>query len=302
LIRLSQSGFALNILLSVAVTMSLVSFLSAQDTDFSPKWEQIPGPNCATPPEWDARSAPATCDNEEIQQWLNDILHWRAERRARVGYDDAQYKRPELTWTQSSFVQPQMMIHDRYFYHPVKGAYTVGRYPEDDHSFLKDWTGNQFPAVWDQKPVTWVSLDDARAYAQWAGKRLPHEWEWQFAAQGLDGRTYPWGNSWSADAVPVPDKGRDMAPASGVTAHPQGASPFGVMDMVGNVWQWTDEYMDDHTRAGVLRGGSHSQPQGSKWYFPQAYKLSQHGRYLLMAPSMDRSGAIGFRCVVDGRG
>ena len=175
-------------------------------------------------------------------------------------------------------------------------------HPADDHNFLKDWTGNQFPAGWDQKPVTWVSLDDARAYAQWAGKRLPHEWEWQYAAQGLDGRTYPWGNSWSTDAVPVPDKGRDMAPASDVTARPQGASPFGVRDLVGNVWQWTDEYTDDHTRAGVLRGGSHYQPQGSKWYFPQAYKLSQHGKYLLMAPSIDRSGAIGFRCVVDGRG
>ena len=150
--------------------------------------------------------------------------------------------------------------------------------------------------------MTWVSLDDARAYAQWAGKRLPHEWEWQYAAQGLDGRIYPWGNSWLADAVPAFDKGHDMAPPSDVTANPKGASPFGVMDLVGNVWQWTDEYTDDHTRAAVLRGGSHYQPQGSKWYFPQAYKLSQHGKYLLMAPSIDRSGAIGFRCVVDGRG
>jgi formylglycine-generating enzyme required for sulfatase activity len=175
-------------------------------------------------------------------------------------------------------------------------------HPVDDHNFLKNWNGNQFPSGWDRKPVTWVSLDDARAYAQWAGKRLPHEWEWQYAAQGLDGRIYPWGNNWSADAVPTPDKGRDMAPASDVTAHPKGASPFGVMDLAGNVWQWTDEYTDEHTRAAVLRGGSHYQPQGSKWYFPQAYKLSQHGKYLLMAPSIDRSGAVGFRCIVDGRG
>jgi iron(II)-dependent oxidoreductase len=59
-----------------------------------------------------------------------------------------------------------------------------------------------------------------------------------------------------------------------VDAHPKGASPFGVMDMVGNVWQWTEEFVDEHTRGGILRGGSYYQPQGSIWYFPQAYKLN----------------------------
>ncbi len=59
-----------------------------------------------------------------------------------------------------------------------------------------------------------------------------------------------------------------MLAASDVDAHPKGASPFGVMDMVGNVWQWTDEYVDDHTRAAILRGGSHYQPQGSHLVLP----------------------------------
>lgn len=84
-----------------------------------------------------------------------------------------------------------------------------------------------------------------------------------------------------------------------VTAHPEGASPFGVMDMVGNVWQWTDEYLDEHTRTGILRGGSYYQPQGSMWYFPQAYRNDQHGKLLLMAPSYDRSATVGFRCLAD---
>ncbi len=53
------------------------------------------------------------------------------------------------------------------------------------------------------------------------------------------------------------------------------------MDMVGNVWQWTDEYVDDHTRGGILRGGNYYQPQGSIWYFPQAYRNDQHGKLLL---------------------
>ncbi len=172
-------------------------------------------------------------------------------------------------------------------------------HPPDDHNFLKDWKNGTYPAGWAQKPVTWVSLEDARAYAQWAGKRLPHEWEWQYAAQGLDSRVYPWGNDWADDAVPTPDTGREMASAGDMGSHPKGASPFGVMDLIGNVWQWTDEYVDEHTRAAIVRGGSHYQPRGSHWYFPQAYKLLEHSKYLLMAPSLDRSGAIGFRCVKD---
>jgi gamma-glutamyl hercynylcysteine S-oxide synthase len=172
-------------------------------------------------------------------------------------------------------------------------------HPKDDLNFLRDWNDGAFPAGAGDKPATWVSLEDARAYAAWAGKRLPHEWEWQYAAQGTDGRTYPWGNEWNDRAVTVPDKSRTMRGPESVGAHPAGASPFGVMDLVGNVWQWTDEYVDEHTRGGILRGGSYYRPQGSIWYFPQAYRLDEHGKLLLMAPSMDRSGALGFRCVRD---
>jgi formylglycine-generating enzyme required for sulfatase activity len=171
-----------------------------------------------------------------------------------------------------------------------------GYRPQDDHHFLRDWKDGAPPAGWENKPVTWVSLEDARAYARWAGKRLPHEWEWQYAAQGTDGRAYPWGNEWNAEAVPAPVRGRDLPGPSDVDAHPAGASPFGVRDLVGNVWQWTDEFVDEHTRAATLRGGSYYQPQNALWFFPQAYRLDQHGKYLLMAPSRDRAATIGFRC------
>src|ERR1019366_5481238 len=136
-------------------------------------------------------------------------------------------------------------------------------HPTDDLNFLKDWKNGVYPQGWDDKPVTWVSLEDTRAYAAWAGKRLPHEWEWQWAAQGGDGGLYPWGNAWAGKAVPMPSHGRILTAPDDVAAHPAGASPFGVMDLVGNVWQWTDEYQDTHTRGAVLRGGNHYQPQGS---------------------------------------
>ena len=172
-------------------------------------------------------------------------------------------------------------------------------HPKDDHNFLSDWKNVGYPEGWARRPVTWVSLEDARAYARWAGKRLPHEWEWQYAAQGTDGRVYPWGNDWDASRVPPPEKGRDLRPPTPVDTYPQGAGPFGVADLVGNVWQWTDEFVDEHTRAGILKGGSYYHPQGSLWYFPQAYRLTEHGKYLLIAPSKDRAATLGFRCVMD---
>jgi formylglycine-generating enzyme required for sulfatase activity len=171
--------------------------------------------------------------------------------------------------------------------------------PTDARNFLRHWTDGCPAPGSERMPVVWVGIEDARAYAAWAGKRLPREWEWQLAAQGHDGRRYPWGDDWRTDAAPPPCLERTMPKLADVDAYPAGASPFGVMAMTGHVWQWTDEYRDRHVRAAVLRGGSPYQPQSSHWYFPQGYALDQHGKYLLMAPSKDRSGGIGFRCAAD---
>jgi formylglycine-generating enzyme required for sulfatase activity len=201
-------------------------------------------------------------------------------------------------------IEVDAIFMDRY---PVTNAQfqqflmATGYQPKDSHNFLRNWTGTFFPAEWKNKPVTWVSMEDARAYAQWQGKRLPHDWEWQYAAQGTDQRLFPWGNDWDPRAMPPPDMGRTMGPPADVDAHPFGASPFGVLDMVGNVWQWTEEFVDRHTRAAIIRGGSYYRPQGSHWYLPQAYPLNLHTKYLLMSPGRDRAATIGFRCVVDKR-
>jgi formylglycine-generating enzyme required for sulfatase activity len=172
-------------------------------------------------------------------------------------------------------------------------------HPKDGHNFLKDWRHGNYQKGWDNKPVTWVSLEDARAYAAWAHKRLPHEWEWQYAAQGTDGRLHPWGPKRDTLRIPPADTSRNMRPATDVNAYPAGASKFGVMDMTGNVWQWTDEYNDEHTRSAVLKGGSYYHAQTSGWYFPQAQEVNKTAKYLLMSPGLDRAATIGFRCVVD---
>jgi formylglycine-generating enzyme required for sulfatase activity len=184
-----------------------------------------------------------------------------------------------------------------------------GYKPADAHNFLKDWPdwkNGVYPNGAGNRPVTWVSIEDARAYAKWAGKRLPHEWEWQYAAQGSDGRLYPWGDWEDSGRMPYLIKGRKRQLPANNGAHPKSASPFGVEDLVGDVWQWTDEFRDEHTRAAIVRGGSSYRPQsaddrGTNWYFPPTSRLDQHGKYLLMAPSIDRSGMIGFRCVVDAK-
>ncbi|SEN88663.1 Sulfatase-modifying factor enzyme 1 [bacterium A37T11] len=154
-----------------------------------------------------------------------------------------------------SFYMDQFPVTNRQFKEFMDSSHYQ---PKDTINFLSDWKNESFPDGWEEKPVTWVSLEDARAYAAWAGKRLPHEWEWQYTAQNHE-----------------------------------------VMDMTGKVWQWTDEYQDEHTRAAILKGGSSYVAKGSKWYFPQVHDLNEYGKYLLMSPGIDRAGTIGFRCVAD---
>jgi len=143
-----------------------------------------------------------------------------------------------------------------------------------------------------------VSLEDAREYAKFYGKRLVNEWEWAYAASP-EGNAFPWGNTFNGSYVPPKSADREMPAPYDTHAFPQGASSFGVQDLVYNVWEWTNEYVDDHTRAACLVGGSYYRPATSMWYFPQISSLQEHGKYLLMAPSIDRSRGIGFRTAAD---
>ena len=125
-------------------------FSSAQDTNFPPNDQQIPAPACAgvaVKDLWFPGSK--LCGAGEHEAWLADIRHWRDERRIRVGYDGSRYDRPEFRWTQSSFIQPQMMVQDRYFYDPVAGKYTVDRYLDD---LEKRYGGIDAVLIWPTYP------------------------------------------------------------------------------------------------------------------------------------------------------
>jgi len=186
--------------------------------------------------------------------------------------------------------------------------------PVTSQNWLKDWSGEgaarTFPEGAGKQPVVWVSRDDAKAYCKQYKLRLPHDWEWQWAAQGNTTNAYPWGNGACADCMPPKSSERTQWPASDVDAHPSGRSAAGMEDLTGNVFQWTDEFCDTHTCMSTVRGGTYYAPrclrppdgQGGScnYYFVFPQNLNTHNTWLVMSESMDRTKSFGFRCVADG--
>lgn len=172
----------------------------------------------------------------------------------------------------------------------------TGYKPGHPENFLRHWPGGKMPEELAEHPVVYVDIDDARAYAKWAGKRLPSEPEWHLAAQGTDGRIWPWGNEFDPEKCNT--TGDRTLP---VRSCPEGRSPYGCYQMAGNVWEWTESCRDDgHTRFVMIRGGSYFNAEGSDWYVQGGPRpCNHHAKFIRMWPGLDRCATIGFRCVVD---
>jgi iron(II)-dependent oxidoreductase len=201
---------------------------------------------------------------------------------------------PRTLWMKKYFIDRYPVTNSQYLQFLEASHYK----PKDPSNFLRHWQGGKIPRGWERHPVVWVSLEDARAYAHWAGKRLPTAEEWQCAAQGRDGRTYPWGNGLDSSKCNF-----RIGHTTKVDAYPGGRSPYGVMDCIGNVWQLTaDEYDDGPYRFTMIRGGSYYHPTSSIWYL-QGGPVPVHRQQMLLlgGEGLNRCATVGFRCVRDAR-
>jgi formylglycine-generating enzyme required for sulfatase activity len=175
-------------------------------------------------------------------------------------------------------------------------AFYLARYPVTNAQYKKYLDANpqaRKPEYWDnerfnqpEQPVVGVNAEEAEAYCRWAGLRLPTEWEWEKGARGTDGKPYPWGRE--KPTKELANFNGNVGHPTPVGSYPKGASPYGLMDMAGNVWEWTASIYKEGEPWRTLRGGSFV--YGAD-YLRAAFRFD-------FRPD-DRYHDFGFRCAQD---
>lgn len=218
---------------------------------------------------------------------------WMATYASSATYQAGKKSEPRLVSVGPLWMDRYPVTNRQYAEFVAQSGYR----PTNTDQFLAHFVNGRPPQGQEDHPVVYVSYEDAKAYAAWAGKRLPTEEEWQYAAGAADGRPWPWGHDLEPGRC-----NQGVGATTPVHAHPQGASPFGVEDMVGNVWQWTASLMDNGRHLVVFpRGGSWFLPprQDHWWVAGGPRRVDDHHPLPLFGPAMNRLATVGFRCVRD---
>jgi len=167
--------------------------------------------------------------------------------------------------------------------YPVTNAEYKEFVEASGHAQPQHWRKGTWPEGKENHPVVEVNWESAFAYAQWAGKRLPTSAEWEKAARGIDGRTWPWGDEFDIDKCNV--LSGDTTPVGSYS--PMGDSPYGCQDMAGNVWEWIGGGKPSQLRAPLRGGDWLDGPEEAQTY------------HIRMHTPRRKNPFVGFRCACD---
>lgn len=195
--------------------------------------------------------------------------------------------------------------------HPVNlSAYRIDPYPvtNQDYREFVNCTGYKTPIHWQRgtyptglarHPVVNVSFQDAKAYADWMGARLPTEAEWEKAARGTDERLYPWGSRFVDDRC---NSNNVVGTTLMVDEFPLGRSPYGIWDMSGNVYEWCEDYFDEdyykYSPATNPRGPEGGQERVIRGGFFSETRPNVRTTHRSSAPETHTRENVGFRLAI----
>ncbi len=173
------------------------------------------------------------------------------------------------------------------------GAFFIDKYEVTNGEFAEFDPDFEFRDGFEDRAAS-VTWEQANAYAEWAGKRLPTEQEWEKAARGTDGRTYPWGEIFDPSFV----RWTESDPVDSAPARP--ASPYGAYDMAGGAWEWTADWYQPYPGnkvPSIAYGEKYKVLRGGSSFNDRAFMRTTHRMYL--DPATTGGYYTGFRCVID---